>query len=1289
MKSISRGSHRLLLWVWSLVFQGRRAALELKDLPILPSCLCAEALATRGTKIWNLRMKDGKASIASVLFSMYRFQFILGMLCSVLHGVLSALARPLLLRRLIKTADNVALVDVVLLTLVYFSEALLQVWYKQLLLDEFGAAIVAVPTALLAKNIIQKQAPTPLDLGDAEAKKGKVEASETQLVGNDIVRTLENSRMLMHIFSALTQLVCGLSVLFLLLGASAAIGVVVAFFGVFLNGSLSRYNKRNDKRGLEVADKRIAVLRQVLDGIRYIKMCVWEDSYLELASRLRAEESVHNRRFRTFEMMTATIGRTSPIVAGMASFVSMFLMGDPLVASDIFAAVSVWQTLRLPFAVLPQIIIKRISINLSFSRINTALWRPAIAPQPEPTRKELAVQLRNVDLSWNPQCSPVLSSISLEIAWGKMVAVVGGVASGKTTLLTGFLGGIPAINGVAMRVGSGVAYVPQRPITFSGTLLSNILMGHPEEENRLKFALEAAQLMRDLEILPQGLATEIGERGVTLSGGQQTRVNLARAFYHQPRLLIADDPLAAVDVHVASAMFESFKGWQKAASSQQEEGATHECTRSVIMATNQLHLIRDFDHIVYLEAGLVAVQGTPAEVEAQTKSHTKLAEMLESARSAMTYDAAQFEEKKDAQDIDVSDNAPKVGNNGQQQCKPIENGTLKSGPKASTLIPPTFGNKSGDVENKNKLVKAEHRERGSISKSVQTQYLRAIGKGWCTLYFLLLVACYSCMAANDLWLVAWVQDTGEDEDHSGVLIYALLAISHAILMALTNTAGAFGGAAASKHLHRQCLLRMFQAPLSWFEETPSGRTLSRLSADMAKVDLQLPAILDHTFQMTAASSVLFIVVCIVMPPLIVMVILLVPLFVKLDLLVNSSSREVKRMGNNALSPILTLLQESIHGRLLLRVTAQDDWLQKQMLVYCHEYVRASFVSDSLMTFLRFQGNLLGAVFSVALCFLVWGFPEIAENAPGGTASIGLALAYSFVIPYMLSFLSLFRSMATMFFASLERLLELKSDRVPQEKPSRLPDDPASDWPPTGEVEIRSAVMCYRPGLPAAVNGLNLKIQAGERLGIVGRTGAGKSSISVLLLRLVELTDGAVFIDGTNVALIGLHKLRRAISLIPQDPFLFEGTLLRNLDPFGRYSRTQLENAIKMVGLAFSLETEVGPGGSQLSSGQRQLVALARATLSTAKIVLMDEPTASCDAQTDAELQQVVSKVFAGKTLLCIAHRLNTILGYDKILVMDAGKAAEMAAPSELLADSNSVLAQMVARMGASETTSSK
>mmetsp|Transcript_48791 Transcript_48791/g.113090 ORF Transcript_48791/g.113090 Transcript_48791/m.113090 type:complete len:289 (-) Transcript_48791:96-962(-) len=278
---------------------------------------------------------------------------------------------------------------------------------------------------------------------------------------------------------------------------------------------------------------------------------------------------------------------------------------------------------------------------------------------------------------------------------------------------------------------------------------------------------------------------------------------------------------------------------------------------------------------------------------------------------------------------------------------------------------------------------------------------------------------------------------------------------------------------------------------------------------------------------------------------------------------------------------------------------------------------------------------------------------------------------------MLSFLSFFTSSSRVCLASLERLLEQKSTRVPQELPWRTTDDPSSSWPAQGRLELRGATLRYRPGLPPAIDQLTFEVPPATSLGIVGRSGAGKSSLVVLLLRLVELSDGAVLIDGVDTAKVGLHTLRQAMALVPQDPFLVEGSLRKNMDPFEWHSEAVLVKALSCVGLNLPLDTEVGKGGGQLSAGQRQLVAMARATLSHARIVLLDEPTANCDPRTDTLLQEVTGRAFSGRTVLCIAHRLNTILSYDAVLVMEAGRGIEHGPTSRLAADSSSRFAQMV------------
>lgn len=473
---------------------------------------------------------------------------------------------------------------------------------------------------------------------------------------------------------------------------------------------------------------------------------------------------------------------------------------------------------------------------------------------------------------------------------------------------------------------------------------------------------------------------------------------------------------------------------------------------------------------------------------------------------------------------------------------------------------------------------------------------------------------------------------------------------------------------------------MLRAPLSWYEATPSGRTISRMSSDLVAVDLKLPSIFDHFCQMCIMIVILVVTICVMVPWILILVTMLLPLYVLLDVAINRSSREVKRMQNTAMSPVLTLVQEAAQSRLLLRVTGQGQWLLERTRVCVDDYNCSFFVSQSLMGFLRFIGTCIGVIVSVVLTFLLWAYPSLVEMTPGGPVTLGLALTYSFVIPYFLSFVSLFWSMLRLFMASLERLLELQSDLVPQEKAWHCPSDPAVNWVSMGKIEFKSATMCYRPGLPPAVNQLSLTVAGGERLGVVGRTGAGKTSLSVLLLRVVELTDGAVLIDNIDVGQIGLQVLRKAIAVVPQDPFLFKGSVSQNLDPLNSLKPEALRSALKGVGLNLELEDDVGAGGESLSSGERQLIAIARATLSSARIVVMDEPTASCDAQKDAQLQELIRVAFSQRTVLCIAHRLNTIISYDRILVMEAGSAVELDTPKALMADPSTRFAQMVAGM---------
>lgn len=1252
---------RLLIFCWRLVWLGRRRALELEDLPELSASFHAQPIAERINVLWEAELQRKNPSLPRLLLRFNSFDLTMGFCTSIVHGMLTAAARPFLLRHVVQNVGDLALSDVLLLSVVLVLEAFFQSWNKQFLCDRLACRTGAACISLISKRI-------PMGAGAAQSSKGGAQPTEATLVGTDVVRTLENSMILIQFFTGITQLCCSVVVLLIIVGYPSLLGIAICVMCVFGAGRASKYSKQIDKRVLQQTDRRIGLLKQILDGVRFIKVSGWESFYMDKSTSIRSLETVQQRRYRIFESFGITFGRITPPVASMATFVFMAFLEEPLKASDVFAAMSLFMSLRMPLAVIPACMNIVMTALNSCNRIGRVISAPVVAVPPDTDNPMNVLALRDVDLQWSAEAPLALQGVSIDIRVGQSVGVIGSVASGKSTLLMSMIGGLVPSKGVAARSATclKISYVPQRPIVFSGSLLSNVIMGDPLDEKHLAAALEAAQFTRDLELMPGGLATEIGERGTTLSGGQQMRLNIARALYHSPQLLVADDPIAAVDVHVGGLIFAALQSWQKGPSRVDIDDWE---SRTLVMSLNQLHMLPDFHKVVYLHGGRVAFQGTPSELDVAKADQESLSSLLQSAAMAVTVD-----------DIAVDAGSPVEKR--ASTALPFEVGkkpagfleTKKEQPRTSLMSASSGG----------KLFKEEHRVRGSMSNNVLLQYVIAVGAKLSTAYGLSCLVTYALLAANDWYLAWWMGELEKTSDDSfkyrGAAIYVGLTLSHGAGMIISNIFCASSGARAARNLHKTSLSSVLHAPVSWFEETPSGRILSKFSADLTGVDLKLPLFIDHFIVVGSTLMVFSISICVIVPWFALFLVVLIPVFFKLDSLVNKSSREIKRMTNMALSPVLTFVQEASAARLLLRLMKQEHWLHNETVHYIDDYHSLYFNSQSMLCFLRLVGSLLGTSVSVSVIFFFWAIPSLGHSPPGGTSNAGLAVAYAFIIPYFLSYLTLFASQARLFLAGLERLLELQSIRMPQEKPWSCKGDPGENWPHEGAIEFKESTMRYKPDLPAAVNSLTLTINGGERLGVVGRTGAGKSSLSILLLRIVEPDGGTVLIDGVDICEIGLHALRRAVAVVPQEPFLFQGPLRQNLDPLDMYTEEALLEALSRVSLEMKLDTEVGQGGGQLSAGERQLIAIARATMSTARIIIMDEPTANCDTQTDDRLQQVTRNAFKSRTVLCIAHRLNTVMEYDRVLVMEAGSVAEVDTPANLLAMPTGHFAQMVSKM---------
>jgi len=622
------------------------------------------------------------------------------------------------------------------------------------------------------------------------------------------------------------------------------------------------------------------------------------------------------------------------------------------------------------------------------------------------------------------------------------------------------------------------------------------------------------------------------------------------------------------------------------------------------------------------------------------------------------------------------------------------------------------------------LVKIEARASGSISWYVIKAYARGMGYHYITLGILCGICAYSAMALNDLWLAAFVRkDSDRTESFRFAIIYGCGCIAFLGFLILTSAIFSHAGVRASQGLHDACMDKVLHAPISWFEGTPSGRILSRFSTDIGIVDQQLSRFSDNLFQLSMTVLALIVVVVVLVPPVLAAIGISGVLYAFQVTAIDRTNREVKRSANLAMSPVQTIVQESVVGRMTLRAFSASRGVSNQATLLhfeerfwtaCDGWNRQSFTSISLVNF----SMLLAYFLSFFISTSTGVFIIFSDLDPSSAA---LSLTYSLLVPYFALHCAFVFSIIQVSLASLERVLELLGDAVPQEPEWRLPDDPYTQarsekekilrthrttqnispahvgdieeginkghtetsriWPQAASISFIRVGLKYRANLPFSLRNVSFKVKAQERVAIVGKSGAGKSSIIGLLFRVYPLTEGKIVIDGLDISELGLVTLREAFSIIPQEPLLLAGTIRKNLDPFNAFSTSLLIDALVQSGMSSSrelaesiLEVDIGDKASALSAGQRQLLSFARIILKPRPFIVCDEPTSFLDEGTDAAVQQVLRRLPGTKII--VAHRLHTIINSDRIIVMDKGSVAEVGSPTDLLRKDNGLFRSM-------------
>ncbi|KAJ3193061.1 Multidrug resistance-associated protein 1 [Irineochytrium annulatum] len=1098
----------------------------------------------------------------------------------------------------------------------------------------------------------------------------------SNLMSNDAMETGFLAANLPQVVAIIIQLVVAIVLLWMQLSyAVIAMIVLVLMLGPAQSANASFVGKWSDKQ-FEIMDERLALTTEVMNAIKVVKMNAWEKYFMKKLKGLRSTELKYLFIRRVGEMIAVILGNLPPLIIFVVTigvYIAIAPAGQPLDVTRVFVSFAIFNLLKAPLVelapTLPSIAVSWTCVR----RVVEFLREPELETYIQQAGKAGSVSMERASFTWGTTAAPeensdgsdgkpgdetkstmpfTLSNISVDIHGSDFIGVLGPVGSGKSSLLSALLGQMQHVSG-SVSIGGTVAYVSQKPWIFQSTLRDNILLGRPFDLPRYERVMDACALRADLAALPDGDRTEIGERGGNLSGGQRQRVALARAVYGDADIYLFDDVLSAVDRRVAAHIYENVLS---------PRGLLADRTR--VLVTHAVRFLEEVRVAYVMEAGSVVAEGTYAELTEKGKVPKGLTKEGADTDSVKGEEGTKRDEESDGDKSDrvtVSD--------------------VADDDKMALL-----GDVSISENVTTPLIEDEEVEEGTFNLSVLMMYLRACSLG--LFVFLLLGICVSegVNLGSRYWLQNWTNDP--DMSQATVMryfkIYALLVLAYVVLYPLAG--GLFlclMSIRAGSHIHDTLLSHLLKMPMSFFTVTPAGRIMNRLSNDLAGIDVGLP---DSFYDMIFALAG---VIVNVLPTLIsipvfsvVLVVAGVLCAIVMRLYVPASIGYLRFKGvfgamiwshvDETLDGIDSVKAYGLEKEAISKNEANQDRLQSALLMY-YSANRWFSVWIGVLS--------VGVIFASCL---------LAVSLAGSLSATAVALAVSTILVIMQETSVMMTQLGT-----------FQTDLVSAERLKQYLDLPAEDWkgrddidakwPAEGVVEFENVCLRYREGLDLALNHLSFTIRSGEKIGVVGRTGAGKSSLAQALLRLVDLTpptttgeQGAIRIDGLDISTISLPMLRSRLAIVPQESFLFTGTIRENLDPeelaaddaalWSALEKVTLKEVV--AGMGRGLDAAVNEEGSNFSVGQQQLICLARALIRGSKVVILDEATASVDMELDEVIQRIIMTEFADCSVITIAHRINTVINYDKILVLEKGSLAEFGSPKELLSNESSIFFQL-------------
>ncbi|XP_072416269.1 multidrug resistance-associated protein 1 isoform X2 [Chiloscyllium punctatum] len=1207
------------------------------------------------------KRKNLQPSLLKALCRTFGPYFMISFLYKVIHDLLM-FASPEILKLLLQFINNDKAPSwqgyfyVVLLFLCAFIQTLFLHQYFQICFVTGMRLKTAIIGAVYRKALVISNA----------ARKTSTVGEIVNLMSVDAQKFMDLITYLNMIWSAPLQVILAMYFLWQNLGPSVLAGVAVMILLVPVNGVIAVKTKNFQVTQMKEKDNRIKLMNEILNGIRVLKLYAWELAFKEKVLQIREKELKVLKNAAYLSAVSTFTWVCAPFLVALSTFAVYVLIDEKNVldAQKAFVSLALFNILRFPLNMLPMVISSLVQANVSLKRLGTFL-----------SHEELdldTVDRHSVHTSWNSiimhdgtfrwsnEDPPCLNNIDIEIPEGSLVAIVGHVGCGKSSLLSALLGEMQKKEGYVAVKGS-VAYVPQQAWIQNASLRANIIFGQELMGDWYRKVVEGCALLPDLETLPAGDETEIGEKGVNLSGGQKQRVSLARAVYSKNSVYFLDDPLSAVDAHVGRHIFDKVIG---------PKGLLHGKTR--VLVTHSVSFLPRMDRILVMVDGKISESGTYKELLMQNGAFAEFLRTYAPTENEVTDKSVEEEEEMGQSLSPVSPH--KSPQNFLRSFIKINSVThdAEATPSQQKNAPNLLGAREAAKQAAGvKLTEADKALTGRVKLSVFWAYMKAIGIciSFCIVLFYLCQ--HIASLSSNYWLSLWTDDpviNGTQEHTSLRLgVYGALGVAQGLFVLFSSLMMSVGGISASRWLHVHLLYDILMSPMSFFERTPSGNLVNRFSKDIDTIDSVIPMVikmfLGSLLNVLVSCTVILIatpIATVIIPPLGLLYVFIQRYYV-------ATSRQLKRLESASRSPIFTNFSETLLGVSVIRAFGEQERFIYQNDARVDENQKAyypSIVANRwLAVRLEFVGNcivLFAALFAVVYRDAV---------SPG---IVGLSVSYALQITSTLNWMVRMTSEVETNIVAVERVQEYS--HTPKEaRWINRSNRPPQTWPWEGKIEFVNYGLRYREDLDLALKDITVSINGGEKVGIVGRTGAGKSSFALGLFRIIEPAEGQIRIDGIDIANIGLHDLRFQITIIPQDPVLFAGSLRMNLDPFDQYSDADLWTALELAhlktfvsGLPDTLSHECSEGGENLSVGQRQLLCLARALLRKSKILVLDEATAAVDLETDELIQSTIRNQFADCTVLTIAHRLKTIMDYTRIMVLDKGRIVEFDTVSDLL-----------------------